>query len=185
MTEKQKSSIENVVASSNIGREIDLEQLYEDMSPVSYNPEDFPGLVYRIDDPDVSTLLFNSGKVVATGADGVSEATDAIETLFSTLEDLGVSISEDYQVEIENIVTSSELGHRLNLNAVAIGLGVEKIEYEPEQFPGLIYRIDDPDVCVLLFGSGQVVVSGGNKEYEADVAINKVRKELDNLGLLE
>jgi len=132
----------------------------------------------------VSILLFHSGKIVATGADAVEEAEDAVHTVFSTLEDLGVPIADDYSVNIENIVTSAELGHRLNLNAVAIGLGVEEVEYEPEQFPGLIYRIEDPDVCVLLFGSGEVVVSGGSEEGQAEEAIATVEEELDTLGLL-
>lgn len=184
MSETTGSTV-NVVASSSIGAEVDLDELSNEMDPVSYNPEDFPGLVYRMDDPDVSTLLFHSGKVVATGADEVDEAREAIHTVFSRLEELGIPVDDNYQVRIENIVTSAELGHRLNLNAVAIGLGVEEVEYEPEQFPGLIYRIDDPEVCVLLFGSGQVVVSGGNEEGEAERAIDQVRQELDSLGLLE
>jgi transcription initiation factor TFIID TATA-box-binding protein len=185
MSESTNGSTVNVVASSSIGCEVDLDQLSEDMSPVSYNPEDFPGLVYRMNEPDVSTLLFHSGKIVATGADAVEEAEDAIHSVFTTLDDLGVPVDDNYDVDIENIVTSAEIGHRLNLNAVAIGLGVEVVEYEPEQFPGLIYRVDDPDVCVLLFGSGQVVVSGGNEEGEAEEAIDIVENELDSLGLLD
>lgn len=184
MSQQLNGSTVNVVASSSIGTEVDLEELSNDMSPVSYNPEDFPGLVYRMDDPDVSILLFHSGKIVATGADAVQEAEQAVHTVFSTLESLGVPVDDDYSVNIENIVTSAELGHRLNLNAVAIGLGVEEVEYEPEQFPGLIYRINDPDVCVLLFGSGEVVVSGGSEEGQAEEAISTVEEELDTLGLL-
>lgn len=175
----------NVVASSSIGAEVDLDELSNEMNPVSYNPEDFPGLVYRMDEPNVSTLLFHSGKVVATGADQVGEAREAIHTVFNRLANLGIPVDDDYEVRIENIVTSAELGHTLSLNAVAIGLGVEEVEYEPEQFPGLIYRIDEPEVCVLLFGSGQVVVSGGNEEGEAERAIEQVREELDTLGLLD
>ncbi len=58
------------------------------------------------------------------------------------------------EIEIQNIVSSGDFGHTLNLCAIAIGLGLEHVEYEPEQFPGLVYRLDDPDVVALLFGSG-------------------------------
>lgn len=184
MTESRNSSVVNVVASSNTGFEVDLGELSEAMDNVSYNPEDFPGLVYRMSDPDVSALLFNSGKIVATGADSVDEAETGVASVFEVLQEAGVDVVDDYEVQIQNIVSSANLGSILNLNAIAIGLGVERVEYEPEQFPGLIYRVDDLDVCVLLFGSGEVVVTGGNEEYEGQQAVDQVREELDRLGLL-
>jgi transcription initiation factor TFIID TATA-box-binding protein len=58
-------------------------------------------------------------------------------------------------------VSSADLGETLNLEAIAIGLGLEDVEYEPEQFPGLVYRLDDPRVVILLFGSGKAAVTGG------------------------
>jgi transcription initiation factor TFIID TATA-box-binding protein len=70
------------------------------------------------------------------------------------------------------------------LNAIAIGLGLENIEYEPEQFPGLVYRISDPKVVVLLFGSGKLVVTGGRKPEDAANAVDQIVEELKNLSLL-
>jgi transcription initiation factor TFIID TATA-box-binding protein len=70
------------------------------------------------------------------------------------------------------------------LNAIAIGLGLENIEYEPEQFPGLVYRISDPKVVILLFGSGKLVVTGGRKPEDMVNAVDQIVEELKNLSLL-
>jgi transcription initiation factor TFIID TATA-box-binding protein len=86
---------------------------------------------------------------------------------------------------VQNIVTSADLGRNLNLNAIAIGLGLENIEYEPEQFPGLVYRLDDPDVVALLFGSGKLVITGGKKPEDAEEAVDKIVSRLEELGLLD
>ncbi|MDI6902958.1 MAG: TATA-box-binding protein, partial [Methanocellales archaeon] len=71
-----------------------------------------------------------------------------------------------------------------NLNAIAIGLGLENIEYEPEQFPGLVYRIDEPNVVVLVFGSGKLVVTGGKTLYDCEKGVEVVRRQIESLGLL-
>jgi len=85
---------------------------------------------------------------------------------------------------VQNIVASADLHSTLNLNAIAGGLGLENIEYEPEQFPGLVYRISDPKVVVLLFGSGKLVVTGGRKPEDAANAVDQIVEELKNLSLL-
>ncbi|ERG92788.1 MAG: TATA-box binding protein (TBP), component of TFIID and TFIIIB [Haloquadratum walsbyi J07HQW1] len=61
---------------------------------------------------------------------------------------------------IQNLVCTPELGESLNLSALAIGLGLENTEHEPEQFPGLVYRPSGVDSVVLLFASGRVVITG-------------------------
>jgi transcription initiation factor TFIID TATA-box-binding protein len=72
----------------------------------------------------------------------------------------------------------------LNLNAIAIGLGLENIEYEPEQFPGLVYRLSDPKVVILLFGSGKLVVTGGKKPEDMVNAVDRIVEELNSLSFL-
>jgi transcription initiation factor TFIID TATA-box-binding protein len=97
---------------------------------------------------------------------------------------LGIDISDLDEIVVHNIVTSGELCDGLNLNTVAIGLGLENIEYEPEQFPGLIYRPDDIDVAILLFGSGKLVVTGGQTIEQIDRGFEYVKEELESLGLV-
>ncbi|MCE8424960.1 MAG: TATA-box-binding protein [Candidatus Methanoperedens sp.] len=87
-------------------------------------------------------------------------------------------------IKIENVVASADLGRVINLNAVAIGLGLENIEYEPEQFPGLVYRTSSPKVVLLLFGSGKIVITGGKNPEDTEAAVEKIVTELDGLGML-
>ena len=177
-------TIENVVASTGIGQELDLESLAMDMGGADYDPDNFPGLVYRTQDPKAASLIFRSGKVVCTGADSVDAVHEAIGIVFDRLRELGIPIDDSPAITVQNIVTSADLGESLNLNAIAIGLGLEDVEYEPEQFPGLVYRVDEPDVVTLLFGSGKVVITGGKEPGEAEQAIEQIRDDLDELGLL-
>ncbi|MGB9985645.1 TATA-box-binding protein [Salarchaeum japonicum] len=177
--------VENVVASSDIGQELDLETLSEDLGATDYDPDNFPGLVYRMHDPKAAALIFRSGKVVCTGAKSVDNVTTALEYVFDELRELGVDVATSPDIEIQNIVSSGDLDHTLNLNAIAIGLGLEHIEYEPEQFPGLVYRLDDPDVVALLFGSGKLVITGGKQLDDAEQALTVIENQLTDLGLLE
>lgn len=178
-------SIENVVASTGIDQELDLETLAEDLAGTEFNPENFPGLVYRLQEPKAATLIFRSGKIVCTGADSTENATDALEQVFDELRGLGITVHSDPEIVIQNIVSSADLGTVLNLNAIAIGLGLEHIEYEPEQFPGLVYRLDDPDVVALLFGSGKLVITGGKQPDDAAEALEVIETRLSDLGLLD
>ena len=177
--------VENVVASSDIGQELDLDTLSEDLQAADYNPDNFPGLVYRMSDPKAAALIFRSGKVVCTGAQSVDGVKAALDYVFGELRKLGVEVDASPTVEIQNIVSSADLGQTLNLNAIAIGLGLEKIEYEPEQFPGLVYRLDDPEVVALLFGSGKLVITGGKRLEDAEQALTAIEGRLQDLGLLE
>ncbi|OQB24847.1 MAG: TATA-box-binding protein 2 [Euryarchaeota archaeon ADurb.Bin190] len=81
-------------------------------------------------------------------------------------------------------MASADLKTDLNLNAIALGLGLENIEYEPEQFPGLVYRIKQPKVVVLIFSSGKLVVTGGKSPEECEEGVHIVRMQLENMGLL-
>ncbi|WP_436343107.1 TATA-box-binding protein [Natronorubrum sp. FCH18a] len=177
-------STENVVASTSIEQELDLETLSGDLESVRFDPENFPGLVYRAQNPKAASLIFRSGKIVCTGAASVEDVEVALGKTFDTLQELGLEAPDEPDIIIQNIVTTGDLGEQLNLNAIAIGFGLEQIEYEPEQFPGLVYRPDDQDVVVLLFGSGKLVITGGTRTKEAETAIESVATKLRDLGLL-
>src|SRR5947209_5798337 len=83
---------------------------------------------------------------------------------------------------IENVVASTSLGRELDLKAIALALCGS--EYEPEQFPGLVYRIDEPKVVLLMFGSGKVVCTGARKPADVEKAVEKITAELKANGLL-
>ena len=107
-----------------------------------------------------------------------------IGNMAKKLNSIGIKTLENPDITVQNIVASADLHTILNLNAIAIGLGLENIEYEPEQFPGLVYRIDEPKVVVLIFSSGKLVVTGGKSPADCEKGVKVVRQQLDNMGLL-
>ncbi|GAB7014323.1 TATA-box-binding protein [Halolamina salina] len=182
---KETITIENVVASTGIGQELDLQSVAMDLEGADYDPEQFPGLVYRTQDPKSAALIFRSGKIVCTGAKSTDDVHESLHIVFDKLRELSIPIEDDPEITVQNIVTSADLGESLNLNAIAIGLGLESIEYEPEQFPGLVYRLEEPDVVALLFGSGKLVITGGKEPADAAEAVDVITERLDELGLLD
>ncbi len=108
----------------------------------------------------------------------------AIDLVAKQIEAAGIPINKNPEIVVQNIVASSDLGAQINLNAIAITLGLENVEYEPEQFPGLVYRLDVPKVVVLLFGSGKLVCTGARKPSDVEQAVERITAELKAAGLL-
>ncbi len=179
-----KYKIENVVASAFLGTELNLQELAIALDGAEYEPERFPGLIYRMKDPKTATLLFHSGKIVCTGGRSSEQVKLAIDKMTAQLRKLGINLDSEPEITVQNIVASSDLGHKINLNIIAITLGLERVEYEPEQFPGLVYRLDDPKVVLLLFGSGKLVCTGARVPQDVERAVDKITKELEAAGLL-
>ncbi len=177
--------IENVVATSLLNSELDLPSIALTLEGAEYEPERFPGLIYRLETPKTATLLFRSGKMVCTGAKSIPEVHQAINTVIKRLISSGVKVSEDVEITIQNLVASTDLGSPLNLNTITVSLGLEKVEYEPEQFPGLVYRMDVPKVVLLLFGSGKMVCTGAKKPDDVREAIINILDELRKAGLIQ
>jgi len=178
--------VENIVASTSFAEKLDLDVIAQALEEAEYEPEQFPGLVYRLEEPKTATLLFRSGKANCTGAKNVENVQKTIAIIADKLRKLGIEVyaKDELKIVIQNIVAISDLGAELNLNEVAIGLGLENVEYEPEQFPGLVYRIDEPKVAMLLFGSGKIVCTGARKTEYVSIAIQKLADELTALELI-
>jgi len=176
--------VQNIVASTVFAEKLDLDVIAQSIEETEYEPEQFPGLVFRIKNPKTATLLFTSGKANCTGAKNIEDVRKAIDIIAEELRDLGMSIHKNLEIVVQNMVATSDLGGDLNLNEVAVGLGLENVEYEPEQFPGLVYRLTDPKVALLLFGSGKIVCAGAKKIEDISLAVDKISKELSSLGLL-
>jgi transcription initiation factor TFIID TATA-box-binding protein len=176
--------VQNIVASTTFAEKLDLDVIAQSLEDAEYEPEQFPGLVYRLDSPKTATLLFGSGKANCTGAKNIEDARKTVSILAEKLERIGVKVYKNPEIVIQNIVATSDLGGELNLSEVAIALGLENVEYEPEQFPGLVYRFKEPKVAMLLFGSGKIVCAGARKIEDVSLAVDKLSKELTSLGLL-
>lgn len=176
--------VENIVASTSFADKLDLDVIAHALEEAEYEPEQFPGLVYRLAKPKTATLLFRSGKANCTGAKNIEDVRTTINIIAEKLKKLNVDVHKDLEIVIQNIVAISDLGGELNLNEVAMALGLENVEYEPEQFPGLVYRIKEPKVAMLLFGSGKIVCTGARKIDDVSLAVKKLSDELTSLGLI-
>ncbi len=177
---KEDIKIENVVASTDIKKVISLDKLLTVLESSEYEPEQFPGLVYRLDEPKVATLIFRSGKIICVGARSTAAAKTALKKTVKNIKKIGVRINEEsIKIKIENIVVAVNLGKELNLDQLAFKL--EGSEYEPEQFPGLVYRLDEPKVAFLLFSSGRAVCAGAKTLDAVKDAVKRLKKKLTEL----
>jgi transcription initiation factor TFIID TATA-box-binding protein len=179
---KPSERIENIVASVTTGQKIDLDVVSKNVPGVEYNPEHFPGLVYRLSKPRATALIFSTGKMVCTGAKSEKEVHNAVKKIIKNLNDRNIVIMGTPEITIQNIVASANLYAEVNLEKAAFLL--ENVMYEPEQFPGLIYRMDPPKVVILIFSSGKMVCTGAKHEDEVKVAVEKVYQKLKDLGVL-
>jgi len=183
-TPEESLKIENIVASAKVTESLDLPTLASQLKDAEYNKKRFPGVVLRMQEPKIAALIFGSGKVVLTGAKSIDSLSKGLEILGAQLRELNIDITEDLSYKIQNIVTSADLGTPINLNKIAVGFNLDRIEYEPEQFPGLVYRLEEPKVVVLLFGSGKLIITGGKQPEDAKKAVQKILADLENLGLI-
>ncbi len=163
MEEKQYESlkIENIVASGAIADSIDLEVISNNIENCELNTKRFPGAVYRMENPKIASLIFSSGKVVLTGIRDDQSLETGLKLIIGKMKEAGIACYDEPRVAVTNIVCSYDIGNKINLNKVVMTLSLENIEYEPEQFPGLVYRISDPKIVALLFSSGKIILTGG------------------------
>jgi len=179
--------IVNIVASQRISNSIDINDV-ADCLDIDYEQEQFPGMVYRTKTPKVCVLLFRSGKAVATGARSIEDINFAFNALREDLIEYDFELwpKEDCKIIVHNIVVTSDISHiydrqKINLSRLMMSLPFEKTEYEPEQFPGLIYRMTEPQVVYLIFSSGRCVITGSKNIGEAEEAESLLIKELESV----
>ncbi len=178
-----KFKLENVVASISLGVELDLESISARLEKTEYEPEQFPGLILRLDTPSSAVLVFRSGKMVCTGARSPEAIYTAVKEAIVKLETVPkIKIPKKYEVTIQNMVASSDLGCDLNLDKIAFTM--DNAEFEPEQFPGLVYRMSQPRVVFLLFRSGRIICTGAKFEKDVKTAIKKLQKELKEIDVM-
>ena len=169
---KKEIKIQNIVASASLDHDIPLVRLAEALPNTEYNPEQFPGLVMRIKEPKTSALIFSSGKIVCTGAKSMKKVRLAIEAIIRNLGKIKIRIKKKPKINVQNMVASGNINMDLNLNALAMDL--ENTEYEPEQFPGLVYKLPGTRATFLLFSNGKIVCTGTRSETKLNEAVDKL-----------
>jgi transcription initiation factor TFIID TATA-box-binding protein len=175
--------VENIVASASLGVRVPLVSIVEHVEGTEYEPEQFPGLVYRVKDPKAAMLIFSSGKIVCTGARNIADVRKAIEKVAMMIRSLKIDVPKKYKIQIENIVASAQIPAKLNLDKIAFEL--ENSEYEPASFPGLVFRMKDPKAALLLFGSGKVICTGIRNIDDVEYAMNYLFKKLKSIDALK
>jgi len=175
-------SIENVVASASVDQPIDLTDVTKKFPDTEWNPEQFPGLVFRLKSPKTATLIFRSGKMVCTGGKSEAISIKAVRTVVQQLRKGGIKIKKNAVITIQNIVASANLGGKIHLEQAARKLPHSM--YEPEQFPGLIHRMVDPKTVLLLFASGKLVCTGAKKESDVYKSVHNIHALLEEKDLM-
>lgn len=233
--DEERLTVVNVVASTRVAEELDLPDIAIQLN-CEYEPEQFPGVVYRVVDPKLAILMFRSGRAVCTGGKNQNNIEVGIERMTNDLRAAGIETwdTKDVEIEVQNMVATyslfypgdyagvarmddnntrvidtsdgiraatdeevkeedsrirgiregeplAALPRKLNLNNLTFHLPFDKVEYEPEQFPGLIYRLDYPKVVCLIFGSGKMVITGARTKSDLFEAVQFIQDELADL----
>jgi len=174
MTKKTSLKVQNIVATTSLGKPVSLTKLARTQSNTEYNPEQFPGLVLRVKKPKSAVLVFSSGNLVCTGTKSISQVKEVINQVIKQLRKINVRVTEKPKINVQNIVASGSINLSLNLNLLALEL--ENTEYEPEQFPGLVYKLEEPTATFLLFSNGKLVCTGTKNKAQLEESMKQLIK---------
>ncbi len=177
-------TIENIVAYAQISDGLDIKKIAEKSPEFKYNPDEFSGLTLKLDDLKTAVLLLPNGKAICTGAKKINDAEASIKKLVNKIGEIGIKLNKKFKVETQNIIASLDLKKELDLSSISMGLLLENVDYEPKQFPGLIYRMNDIGASLLLFSSGKIICSGTKNIEDASNAIEMMKEKLSSLGVL-
>jgi transcription initiation factor TFIID TATA-box-binding protein len=169
-------AVQNIVATTSLEKEVSLTKLARTQPNTEYNPDTFPGLVLRIKEPKSAVLVFSSGNLVCTGTKSIAQVKKVVEQVIKQLRKVGVNVTITPKINVQNIVASGSIDLDLNLNTLSLEL--ENTEYEPEQFPGLVYKLEDPTATFLLFSNGKLVCTGTKNKAQLDDSMKQLNKNV-------
>uniref|UniRef100_A0A7S2RYZ5 TATA-box-binding protein n=1 Tax=Mucochytrium quahogii TaxID=96639 RepID=A0A7S2RYZ5_9STRA len=164
---------QNVVATMNCTVKLDLMEVATQTRNSEYNPQRFSAVVLRIRQPKTTALIFSSGKIVVTGAKSVNDCKIAARKFGVIIRKVGSKDAKSSDIKIQNIVCSCDCRFAIRLEALALAHG-KFSSFEPELFPGLIYRMVNPKIVLLIFVSGKVVLTGAKDQDATYEAFNKI-----------
>jgi len=168
--------VQNIVATTSLGKDVSLTKLARTQPNTEYNPDTFPGLVLRVKKPKSAVLVFSSGNLVCTGTKSIAQVREVVKQVIKQLRKIGVNVTAKPKITVQNIVASGAINLDLNLNTLALEL--ENTEYEPEQFPGLVYKLDEPTATFLLFSNGKLVCTGTKNRSQLDDSMVQLNKNI-------
>lgn len=151
--------ITNIVSSVSLKTKIDLDLLAEKYQEVDHNVNNFPGVRIRFTKPKCTVLLYENGEMIITGLKKTEFVPIIIKKVVERLKSNNISVSDKPSYRIVNMAVSGHLKKRIDLDLASVVL--ERTIYEPEVFPGMVLRMDEPYKCVFLcFSNGKFVVTG-------------------------
>lgn len=175
----------NIVGSGQVDSEVDLRALENDLYFDTCYIKG-PGLYFKFDSCGPTVVVARSGKYFFTGAGSLSELEQTKDAFLNLFLDLGIiDTAEDDGFSVKNMVFTAELDCSIDLQHLSIILGLESIEYEPEQFPGLIYRPESHECILLIFANGKAVITGVTSEKEAKMAFEQLANTLSEYNSCE
>lgn len=172
--------IQNIVATTSLEKDVPLTKLAKTLPNTEYNPEQFPGLVLRIKKPKSAVLVFSSGNLVCTGTKSIAQVKEVIKEVIKQLKKINVKVNITPKITVQNIVASGSIDMKLNLNYLALEL--ENTEYEPEQFPGLVYKLVEPNATFLLFSNGKLVCTGTKNRAQLEDSMRQLQKKTKEIA---
>jgi transcription initiation factor TFIID TATA-box-binding protein len=171
-----KPKIENIIASTHLEGELDIEAAAKVLD-VKYS-EEFPGIIAEDKEAGIAVLMFANGGIVQTGAKNLSDVGSHFRDVAQKLKHAKLIEHVTLQAKVKNIMASHDIGKKLNLDLALQRLKSGKTKYVPEEFPGIIYELESPSVTVLIFKSGKIALTGARKMSDIDEAAEMVAKEL-------
>lgn len=169
----------NIAALGTLGGEVDIEQIVEDADlPVANFDPEYNAAFFRFEEDGELIILYTSGKYILRGGDEFEKMHEVNSQFLDFISDLGIQV-DNPTLEVKNVVSVGNLERQIDLNTLTIALGLEQTEYEPEQFPGLVYRPSDSRCVLLIFASGKVVITGGRSEKEDNQAFKSLQQFLE------
>lgn len=153
-----------------MGAKLDLRKIALNCRNAEYNPKRFAAVIMRIREPKTTALIFTSGKMVCTGAKSEEQSRDAAKKYSKAIKKVGFNVSM-HDFKIQNIVGSCDVQFAISLEGLSSDH--DKFStYEPEIFPGLIYRMASPKIVLLVFASGKIVLTGAKNKEDIYQAFN-------------
>lgn len=170
--------LQNIVSTVNLKCALDLRDIALKTKNSEYNPKRFAAVIMRIREPKTTSLIFASGKMVCTGARSEEDSRKASRQYAKIIQKLGYQV-KFAEFKIQNIVGSCDVKFPIKLESL-YNTHSKFCSYEPEVFPGLIYKMADPKIVLLIFVSGKIVLTGAKERHDIYNAFSKIYPVLLN-----
>lgn len=176
-----KIEIQNVMTSGKFGHLLDLDEIAASLPNIEFNPSNYNGIIYRMDEPEAVLFMYSKGTIVAVGYKSREASIEAIRKTVELIREKRITVESEPVIQVHNILATVTTGSSINIELASMKL--EYSVYEPEQFPGLVYK-PTPGIAVSLFSQGKITVTGARTESEVEAYAQETVRRLAKLGCM-